>query len=264
MAQQDPQSAPPDPKPGRNDSQRIQIIVAVIGLIGVLAGAYFAYLQATAPVRESIKATQTAEAKAEARIVTQTAIALATPFVTPMSPTPVPTEISTSTPTFTRLPPTDTPAPVQPPVFVSKYVYSPGDIQLVEFSAEPNILPTETITDFLKLSRVAFGVLDDTEPAFNIRLVIKNTGAQPLLVDLDQRFFSLEDDQGRAVELIYFCCPAKGDMLAPGQEREIQLMFRSGAWYGKEVSASAIFFRVRGFLPVVRALWSLPTLATAD
>jgi hypothetical protein len=38
---------------------------------------------------------------------------------------------------------------------------------------------------------------------------------------------------------------------------------RDAGWYGKSVSASAIYFRVRGFLPVVSASWKSPTLATA-
>jgi hypothetical protein len=150
----------------------------------------------------------------------------------------------------------------QPPVFKTDYVYPPDIIERTEFNVEPGRLPEGKIDDFLRLSRIAF---DIKHGIFNVRLLIKNTGAQPILLDLDQRFFSLEDDQGRAAEIIYFCCKSEGDLLAAGQEREVQLFFQSSrGWYGKEVTARWLFFRVRGFLPLIRASWKMPVLATAD
>jgi hypothetical protein len=83
-------------------------------------------------------------------------------------------------------------------------------------------------------------------------------------LDLNERFFSMADNNGRSAELIYFCCASKGDVLPPGEERTIQLFFRDQGWHGKGVSARAIFLRVRGLLPVVSASWKAPTLPTAN
>ena len=149
----------------------------------------------------------------------------------------------------------------EPPDFISGYVFPPDLTERIEFEFEAGMLPKEDINDFLRLLRVAFDVNHQT---FNVRLLIKNTGTQPILLDLDHRFFSLEDDQGRGAAIIYFCCKSEGDLLAAGQEREVQLFFQSSGWHGKEVTARWIFFRVRGFLPVIRASWKMPVLVTAD
>jgi len=120
------------------------------------------------------------------------------------------------------------------------------------------------LNEFLTLSRLAYGTADKTNRAFQVDLAIKNTSRDPILLDLNERFFSMADNNGRSAELIYFCCASKGDALPPGEVRTVQLFFRDAGWHGKGVSASAIFFRVRGFLPVVSASWKVPTLATAN
>jgi hypothetical protein len=162
----------------------------------------------------------------------------------------------------------DAPAPAAPPAFVTHYVYDLGDtsfgVKRVEFEFERGMLPEENISSFLELSRVAFGRLEDSQRAFNVRLAIKNTSARPLQLDLDERFFRLEDNQGRAAELIYFCCASTGEILSAGQVREAQLFFRAlPGWSGKETSARAVFFRVAGLLPIIRAAWQFPVLVTA-
>ena len=165
--------------------------------------------------------------------------------------TPVPTDPPTLTPT--------------PPAFVSYTVFDVGEQDRVEFETESGMLPEETITDFLRLDRVAFGELGGSDLAYSIELRIKNTGTEPILLDLDERFFSLVDEQGQEAELAYFCCVSRGDLLSPGQERAVTLIFRAlPGWVGKEVSSNLVFFRVRGLLPVLRATWQIPTMAVAS
>lgn len=178
------------------------------------------------------------------------------------------TPTQTSTPTFTPNPtdtPTLTPTLEVPPTFVSHIVFDVGDLERVEFEIESGLLPEETITDFLKLTRVAFGELESSDLAYSVELRIKNTGTEPILLDLDERFFSLIDEQGQAAELAYFCCISRGDFLSPGQERAVTLIFQAlPGWVGKELSSNLVFFRVRGFLPVLRATWQIPTIAVAS
>lgn len=78
-----------------------EIIVAVLGVIGVGLTAYFGYLQIVTPTRLSLQATQTAEARATDRALTQTAGAeQATPTST-QTPSPSPTDTPTLKPSVT-------------------------------------------------------------------------------------------------------------------------------------------------------------------
>lgn len=127
------------------------------------------------------------------------------------------------------------------------------------------MLPEESITDFLQLTRVAFGEIDSSDLAYSIELSIKNTGTEPILLDLTERFFSFVDEQGQAAELVYFCCASRGDLLSSGEERVVTLMFQAlPGWVGKELSSNLVSFRVRGLLPVLRATWQIPTIAVAE
>lgn len=179
-----------------------------------------------------------------------------------------PTTAAESTLTFTPAPtdaPTLTPTPQAPPAFVSYTVFDVGEQDRVEFETEPGMLPEETITEFLQLDRVAFGELGVSDLAYSIELRIKNTGTEPILLDLDERFFSLVDEQGQEAELVYFCCVSRGDLLSPGQERAVTLIFQARpGWFGKELTSNLVFFRVRGLLPVLRATWQIPTIAVAS
>ena len=150
-----------------------------------------------------------------------------------------------------------------PPEFVAQFVYGTNMLERTEFMTEPGRWPSDKLDEFLTLSRQAYGIADKTNRAFQVDLAIKNTTRETILLDLNERFFSMADNNGRNADLIYFCCAAKGDTLPPGEERTVQLFFRDAGWHGKSVSASAIYFRVRGFLPVVSASWKSPTLATA-
>jgi hypothetical protein len=118
----------------------------------------------------------------------------------------------------------------------------------------------------LRVKEFAYGSSDGgrSPDIFKIELVITNTSAEPILLDLTDRYFSLADDLGRRAELIGFCCDAQGEMLSPGESRTARVFFRSKGWYGKEVAADEILFRVQGLLPVERATWSFRPLYTAD
>jgi hypothetical protein len=152
---------------------------------------------------------------------------------------------------------------VAPREFATQFLYRPDMIERVEYEVEPGQLPAEKMDEFLRLTRVAFGRDADRRQIFQVTVMLKNTGNRPILLDLTSRFFSLTDDHGGVGELLYFCCDSQGDMLSPGQEREIQLFFQSKGWQGKGLSAHQILFRIEGLLPVLRATWKFPTLATA-
>jgi hypothetical protein len=148
--------------------------------------------------------------------------------------------------------------------FVSGFVMAPGQIERTEYTLDPTArFPTDR-GDVVRLERLAFGNLSDGSKAFSVRVSVTNTTDQPINLDLTPRFFELADDQGRRADLFYFCCEAKGDTLGPGQQRQIQLIYRSApGWEGKETTPGMIHFRISGLLPVVRATWSFRPLATA-
>src|SRR5215216_2060905 len=123
----------------------------------------------------------------------------------------------------------ETPTLVPPPAFTTHFIIYPDSssfgIEEIGFEFEQGMLPEESIKDFLRLSRVAYGDIETAAGGFDIQFIIHNTGDRPLILDLDQRFFSLIDDQGQSAELIYFCCASKGGILQIGQERTVRLIF---------------------------------------
>lgn len=196
-----------------------------------------------------------------------TAVAPVPTLAPTAAPTLVPTLAATDPPTpAPTAAPTAVPTAATAPEFVGRYPLNVEALELVEYVPEPGIASAQPITDALTVTQLEFGELVGEQlPGWNIRLRFTNTRADPVVLDLSGRFFRLEDDQGRAAELVYFCCPAQGDLLGPGQSRELQLFFLSHAdWFGKEVSARRIFIRVTGLLPIRRAVWSFPPLQTAS
>lgn len=175
-----------------------------------------------------------------------------------------------STPTTipaTTIPATTTPAPLAAPEFRLIYPFDAAAVEQIELVADAALTPTIPISGFLRLTRLEFGVFEaEGKTAWDVRLTLTNTSAQPIVLDLSRRFFKLVDDQGRQADLTYFCCDTRpGDVLAPGRQRELQLMFRSvDGWYGKETAIGLIYLEVEGLRPVVRAVWSVPALATGS
>lgn len=189
-------------------------------------------------------------------------------FDRPAAPT-LTIQAPTDTPTLAEIP-TVTSTPLTPPNFVTQLIYDLKDpysgIEQVALDFQPGIAPEETKTEFLQVSYLAFVTLEDTtDVALHMKLVLTNTSSNTLLLDLDKRFFSVEDSQGRTAELVYFCCATKGEMLRPGQQREMQMFFRVlPDWLGKGVGVDNIFINVRGLLPVVFSSWRVPIPQTAD
>lgn len=156
-------------------------------------------------------------------------------------------------------------APPAEPAFLRQGSFH--DPELAEFVLGPNPSGLRDTLGFLKLTDAAYGT---TNPApgsapdvFRFELTLTNTTAAPLTLDMASRYFSLDDDRGRAATLLYFCCPASGTLLPPGQSRTLILYFQSADWYGKSVQAHLINFRITGLLPIERALWQVRPLATA-
>jgi len=180
-------------------------------------------------------------------------------------------ELFPSKATQTPVSPSYTATLVPTPVFTTRFnLYTENNpnptVEQVEFDYKSGILPEDTIHDFIRLSNIDFGVLEPDSPGFNIQLTLHNTNAEPLVLDLTDRFFSLVDDQGQEAELVYFCCASKqGELLGVGQERTIRLLFRGpSGWYGKNTSANYIFMRVDGLLPITRLAWRMHTFQTAE
>ena len=126
--------------------------------------------------------------------------------------------------------------------FVSRYVYDPDDVERTEYSLDPTSPLAPAGEGFLALRRLAFGTVSDTVGAFSVHVTLRNDTDRPIALDISHRFFELADDQGRAADLLFFCCPAsEGDVLSPGEERELHFIYANASWYGKEVAASVVF-----------------------
>lgn len=154
--------------------------------------------------------------------------------------------------------------PAVAPEFVPDFVFDTSDLELAEFEIDADYRLPGSNQEFARLRRVEYGSLADGSRAFSFRFVLRNVSDRPIQLDLDDRFFSLQDDQGRRAELVYFCCRASGELLGVKEDRQIHLIYRSvPGWEGKELRAERITFRVTGLLPLLRAVWWFRPLATA-
>jgi hypothetical protein len=154
-----------------------------------------------------------------------------------------------------------TPVPINrpKPEFLAQVVYPPEQLEQEEYVVAPGASAADASPEYLQVARVAFGQ-DKKTIVVDVR--IKNTGTEPAFLELGQRFFALEDNQGRKAEIVWFCCDSSGDLLPPGREREVQIFFQLDGWYGKSLAMRWLHFRVTGLLPVVRASWKFRPLAT--
>lgn len=158
----------------------------------------------------------------------------------------------------------------EPPGFDVFQVFSdPKLLSPVELAHE-NSLSDQQANQFLRLSALEMGNLKTNfsgatvGKAYNIKLTVKNVFTEPILLDINQRFFSLEDSLGKASQLVYFCCTAKGSLLSVGEEREFRLLFELPAeWKSKSGSARAQL-KVEGLRPVLRARWLIPLPQVAN
>jgi hypothetical protein len=149
--------------------------------------------------------------------------------------------------------------------FVSILIYPISEIKRTEYSLDPNSSFPGGSRDAVTLEQISFGRVSQDFNAFNIIVAVANTTPRPILLDLTQRFFELQDDQGRQAELIYFCCKASGETLGPSQQRQIQLLYRlPPGWVGKSLRTKTIKFKISGLLPLLQGTWEFRPLATAD
>jgi hypothetical protein len=154
---------------------------------------------------------------------------------------------------------------VKPEDFVTRYVYPAEVIENPEYSLDPTFPAKGDWSRGVRVNRIAFGTIMGKGAAMSVDLAFTNAAAEAIRLDLTSRFFELQDDQGRKSELLYFCCRAAGEILGPGQERQIRLLFAAQpGWSGKATNARKIDFHVNGLLPLARGTWVVPTLATAE
>jgi hypothetical protein len=154
---------------------------------------------------------------------------------------------------------------VDPSSFVVQAMIPLEAIERTEYSLDPTAGFPQGGEDVVSLERVAWGSISDIPLAISLGLAITNTTEAPVRLDLTPRFFQLEDDLGWKAELLYFCCEVAGDLLSPGQRRQIQLIYDANpGWQGKNVHAKRIYFRVNGLIPLVRGTWAIPPLAWAE
>jgi hypothetical protein len=149
--------------------------------------------------------------------------------------------------------------------FVTRYIFDSMMVEILDYTLDPNTSFPNGGRDVVRLDRLAFGTLGDSVGAWNLTISITNTSDQPITLDLNRRFFSLEDDLGRRGDMLYFCCPTEVDMISRDEVRRLHLIFKSHPeWIGKELRAKSINFKIQGLLPLVRGVWSWRPLATAD
>lgn len=146
-----------------------------------------------------------------------------------------------------------------PPEFIPSMEFPPDAVEAVDYDLSSTV-DAEAGAEFLKLERVD---VDTHGKIYRVTLTLRNIWDEPVVLDIRDAFFSMEDDTGAPGELIHAQYPAPFTVLAAGDTRTLVLYFRGDRWIGKRVSAHGIYFNVRGLTPVVRASWRIPVLVAA-
>jgi hypothetical protein len=148
---------------------------------------------------------------------------------------------------------------------LTQHVFDKDRIERKDFEVEPTTeLTTQEAARLLTIERVAFGRLPDDTTGYDIRLRVANPTDKVMKLVLEKRFFALEDAQGRAAEMIYFCCEVREAILPVGGARDVQIIFVSRREWGGKGGVSEAFVKVQGFLPIVRESWSISLPVTAE
>lgn len=158
------------------------------------------------------------------------------------------------------------PGPQMPPDFRTEILYSPvGSSLRVEPTGPMEVLPSSRIDaeQAKTLLKVRSVEVDLEKDLCRITLDLKNPLEEPLALELKDEFFGLKDDTGVEGQLVHSQYPRSNTVLSSQQSSTIVLYFRYRGWRGKHLKANSILFQVQGLLPIVRAEWSMRTLATA-
>jgi len=78
---------------------------------------------------------------------------------------------------------------------------------------------------------------------------------QNLQLTFDKEFFNLRAGSGQAANLAYFCCPARDEILRPGQTRELELIYEWPSGWCRTVERT--YFSIQGFEQVVFDEWEI-------
>ena len=78
---------------------------------------------------------------------------------------------------------------------------------------------------------------------------------QNLQLTFDKEFFNLRAGSGQAANLAYFCCPARDEILRPGQTRELELIYEWPSGWCRTVERT--YFSIQGFEQVIFAEWEI-------
>ena len=224
------------------------VVIVVLVRMLILAGLPGVLSSSPGPAATPVRVPTTASAPA--------------PPASPTAPlsatsTPAPTEAPTRTVAAT---PTEAPKPE----FMVRLPLNFGEPVGVQM--EKNA-PYADMRDLLNLREVWLGQFQSDGPTgFQITMGVSNPTSDTIRLALEPGFFSMEDKLGRTVAPIYFCCAKSLDLLAPGQEREVLLLFPDPNHWATPSKGSSIGVSVvvRGLLPVIHAAWPLYMPKVAD
>ncbi len=122
------------------------------------------------------------------------------------------------------------------------------------------------IDTLVELRSVDYVQLDTQQYAYRVQLFVHNPLSQTLRLALQPEYFVLEDSLGREATRLYFCCSKAVDMIAAGQEREVQIFFEDNQRWGSggKGGVSVLYLHLHGVLPIINARWPIRLLTTAN
>lgn len=144
--------------------------------------------------------------------------------------------------------------------FVARYTFFSEEIHQQEYQLIEGESETENITDFLTIHTLTF---DTVLEVYKIELLLKNIWKTDVIIDIQDKYFRLEDDRGIKAVLLEAQFPAQSTILPPTGVRRIELFYSTRGWQRKQ-GADFIIFYIEGFLPIVRASWKWHSLKALE
>lgn len=122
----------------------------------------------------------------------------------------------------------------------------------------PAAIAADRDPELLVLTKVEFGVLDNSRPGFQVTLRFKNTSSEAMTLNVELHHLRLKNSRsGDLIAPVAIPSPRKNTILDPGETRDIVAVFDTSGWHDKETAAKEIDIEVNGLAPIEYAQWTV-------
>lgn len=139
--------------------------------------------------------------------------------------------------------------------------YGVAVLRSSRLDADP-VLPISDADQFLRMKGIEF---DLDHNMVRVRLAVTNPLPKDAIkLQVQDKFFSLEDQEGRKAELVESFYPPMHSKLDANTDATIELYFQGTPQLIASHVKSTLYFKVKNFTPIVHCIWSLQKAISPD